>query len=173
MKTLQIVVAPISLEARKINHQLKINRSAIPLCILPSSHLFMCIQLLLSLTSDGCGFSYRNIRYRRRPWCYVVRNQRLVWEYCAIPRCNSMCMCIPGLKSVKTNKPTVHVTWLFQTVSSCIFSPTFAYTHCTESRYLLYLTELAIFKLHGHKPIFHYQFRSWHAAGAPGENRWR
>lgn len=53
MKTLQIAVAPISLDAIKINHQLKIIRSAIPLWILPSSDLFMCIQLLISLTSDG------------------------------------------------------------------------------------------------------------------------
>ncbi|XP_028424016.1 plasminogen activator, urokinase b isoform X2 [Perca flavescens] len=29
----------------------------------------------------------RNPNYKRRPWCYVWKNQQLVWEYCAIPRC--------------------------------------------------------------------------------------
>ncbi|XP_039991455.1 plasminogen activator, urokinase b [Xiphias gladius] len=31
----------------------------------------------------------RNLYYRRRPWCYVWRNQQLVWEYCDIPHCIS------------------------------------------------------------------------------------
>ncbi|KAM4525410.1 urokinase-type plasminogen activator-like [Odontesthes bonariensis] len=29
----------------------------------------------------------RNLDYRRRPWCYVRKNQQLVWEYCEIRRC--------------------------------------------------------------------------------------
>lgn len=29
----------------------------------------------------------RNLLYKRRPWCYVRKNQQLVWEYCDIPRC--------------------------------------------------------------------------------------
>ncbi|KAK5851273.1 hypothetical protein PBY51_002078 [Eleginops maclovinus] len=31
----------------------------------------------------------RNLHYRRRPWCHVWKNLKLVWEYCAIPRCGS------------------------------------------------------------------------------------
>ncbi|XP_050922251.1 plasminogen activator, urokinase b isoform X2 [Lates calcarifer] len=31
----------------------------------------------------------RNLYFRRRPWCYVRRNHRLVWEYCNIPHCGS------------------------------------------------------------------------------------
>ncbi|XP_070783395.1 plasminogen activator, urokinase b isoform X2 [Enoplosus armatus] len=31
----------------------------------------------------------RNLLFRRRPWCYVRKNQQLVWEYCGIPRCSS------------------------------------------------------------------------------------
>lgn len=31
----------------------------------------------------------RNLYYRRRPWCYVMKNQQLVWEYCSIPQCDS------------------------------------------------------------------------------------
>ncbi|XP_056222002.1 plasminogen activator, urokinase b [Seriola aureovittata] len=30
----------------------------------------------------------RNLHYRQRPWCYVWRNQQLVWEYCDVPRCS-------------------------------------------------------------------------------------
>ncbi|XP_047465327.1 urokinase-type plasminogen activator-like [Mugil cephalus] len=30
----------------------------------------------------------RNLYYRRRPWCYVRKNQELVQEYCDIPRCD-------------------------------------------------------------------------------------
>ncbi|XP_041829391.1 plasminogen activator, urokinase b [Melanotaenia boesemani] len=29
----------------------------------------------------------RNLHYRRRPWCYVWKDQQLVWEYCQIQRC--------------------------------------------------------------------------------------
>ncbi|KAG7215456.1 hypothetical protein INR49_003232 [Caranx melampygus] len=29
----------------------------------------------------------RNLLYRERPWCYVRRNQQLVWEYCDVPHC--------------------------------------------------------------------------------------
>ncbi|KAM6898394.1 plasminogen activator, urokinase b [Lycodopsis pacificus] len=29
----------------------------------------------------------RNLLYKRRPWCYVRKNQQLIWEYCGIPRC--------------------------------------------------------------------------------------
>ncbi|XP_062298253.1 plasminogen activator, urokinase b [Scomber scombrus] len=31
----------------------------------------------------------RNVAYKERPWCYVRRNQQLVWEYCDIQRCGS------------------------------------------------------------------------------------
>ncbi|TNN03367.1 hypothetical protein fugu_000396 [Takifugu bimaculatus] len=31
----------------------------------------------------------RNLHFRRRPWCYVMKNQQLLWEYCAVPRCSS------------------------------------------------------------------------------------
>ncbi|CAL1599847.1 unnamed protein product [Knipowitschia caucasica] len=31
----------------------------------------------------------RNFLYKRRPWCYVRKNQELVWEYCDILRCGS------------------------------------------------------------------------------------
>lgn len=35
----------------------------------------------------------RNLYYRRRPWCYFMKNQQLVWEYCSIPQCDSQsCM---------------------------------------------------------------------------------
>uniref|UniRef100_G3NKM4 trypsin n=1 Tax=Gasterosteus aculeatus aculeatus TaxID=481459 RepID=G3NKM4_GASAC len=29
----------------------------------------------------------RNLLYKRRPWCFVWENRRLVWEYCRVPRC--------------------------------------------------------------------------------------
>ncbi|KAL6094418.1 plau [Pungitius sinensis] len=29
----------------------------------------------------------RNLLYKRRPRCFVWENQRLVWEYCRVPRC--------------------------------------------------------------------------------------
>lgn len=44
------------------------------------------------LTSDinsGRHNYCRNLYYRRRPWCYVLKNQQLLREYCAIPLCNS------------------------------------------------------------------------------------
>ncbi|XP_040923082.1 plasminogen activator, urokinase b isoform X2 [Toxotes jaculatrix] len=39
----------------------------------------------------------RNLFYRRRPWCYVRRNQQLVKEYCDVPRC--------GLESSAPREP--------------------------------------------------------------------
>ncbi|XP_042370180.1 urokinase-type plasminogen activator-like, partial [Plectropomus leopardus] len=30
-----------------------------------------------------------NLHYKRRPWCYVRKNRKIVWEYCGIPRCGS------------------------------------------------------------------------------------
>uniref|UniRef100_A0A3P8UUW7 trypsin n=1 Tax=Cynoglossus semilaevis TaxID=244447 RepID=A0A3P8UUW7_CYNSE len=42
------------------------------------------------MTSDVNGGRHnycRNLFYRRRPWCYVWKNQQVVWEYCEIPRC--------------------------------------------------------------------------------------
>ncbi|XP_073345280.1 plasminogen activator, urokinase b [Pagrus major] len=45
-------------------------------------------QLYLSADVNSGRHNYcRNLFYRRRPWCYVRRNLRLVWEYCGIPRC--------------------------------------------------------------------------------------
>ncbi|KAJ0060056.1 hypothetical protein NL108_002855, partial [Boleophthalmus pectinirostris] len=38
----------------------------------------------------------RNLLYKRRPWCYVRKNQELVWEYCDIPRCGSETLVAPS-----------------------------------------------------------------------------
>lgn len=44
------------------------------------------------MSSDVSGGRHnycRNLLFKRRPWCYVRKNQQLVWEYCDIPRCGS------------------------------------------------------------------------------------
>ncbi|XP_051927745.1 plasminogen activator, urokinase b isoform X1 [Hippocampus zosterae] len=44
----------------------------------------------LSLDVYGGRHNYcRNVRFKRRPWCHVWKEQHLVWEYCDIPRCAS------------------------------------------------------------------------------------
>ncbi|KAM9425099.1 plasminogen activator, urokinase b [Pholidichthys leucotaenia] len=45
----------------------------------------------------------RNILYKRRPWCYVLKNQQLEWEYCNIPRCGFKA--IPGVSPPATTQP--------------------------------------------------------------------
>ena len=32
-------------------------------------------------------FDFRNLEYKRRPWCYVMKGVEQVQEYCDIPRC--------------------------------------------------------------------------------------
>lgn len=47
-------------------------------------------ELYLSSDVNSGRHNYcRNLRLRRRPWCYVWKNQRLVWEYCAVAHCGS------------------------------------------------------------------------------------
>ncbi|XP_061561540.1 plasminogen activator, urokinase b isoform X6 [Phycodurus eques] len=44
----------------------------------------------LTLDVDAGAHNYcRNVRFKRRPWCHVWKNQRLLWEYCDIPRCGT------------------------------------------------------------------------------------
>ncbi|XP_038590851.1 plasminogen activator, urokinase b isoform X2 [Micropterus salmoides] len=45
-------------------------------------------KLLLSSNVNAGRHNFcRDLHNRRRPWCYVQKNRRLVWEYCRIPRC--------------------------------------------------------------------------------------
>uniref|UniRef100_A0A8C9ZQA2 trypsin n=1 Tax=Sander lucioperca TaxID=283035 RepID=A0A8C9ZQA2_SANLU len=44
-------------------------------------------QFMSSDVLSGRHNYCRNPNYKRRPWCYVWKNQQLVWEYCAIPHC--------------------------------------------------------------------------------------
>ncbi|XP_037134734.1 plasminogen activator, urokinase b isoform X2 [Syngnathus acus] len=45
----------------------------------------------LSLDVDGGRHNYcRNVRFKRRPWCHVWKEQRLTWEYCHVPSCASL-----------------------------------------------------------------------------------
>lgn len=46
-------------------------------------------RYMASDINEGKHNYCRNLLYRRRPWCYVRKNQDLVWEYCDIPRCGS------------------------------------------------------------------------------------
>lgn len=122
---------------------------------------------------DFTCFSYRNIQIRSRPWCYVVRKQRLVWEYCAIPRCNSMCMCIPALKSVKTNKPQRMLHDCSKL--SLLVVPALPLPTPTDPSPGIFSTWLNS-PFSSFMPInlfFMHQFHSWHAESAPGENWWR
>ncbi|XP_034050489.1 tissue-type plasminogen activator-like [Thalassophryne amazonica] len=59
-------------------------------------------RYLASDVNSGRHNYCRNIQYRRRPWCYVWKNQELIWEYCDIPRCGAEL--IPSLPSLA---PTV------------------------------------------------------------------
>ncbi|XP_061666887.1 plasminogen activator, urokinase b isoform X3 [Syngnathoides biaculeatus] len=44
----------------------------------------------LTLDVDAGAHNYcRNVRFRRRPWCHVWKEQQLLWEYCDIPRCRT------------------------------------------------------------------------------------
>ncbi|XP_044035403.1 plasminogen activator, urokinase b [Siniperca chuatsi] len=45
-------------------------------------------QFMSSDVNSGRHNYCRNPSFRRRPWCYVWKNQQLGWEYCAIPRCS-------------------------------------------------------------------------------------
>uniref|UniRef100_A0A667Z390 trypsin n=1 Tax=Myripristis murdjan TaxID=586833 RepID=A0A667Z390_9TELE len=44
-------------------------------------------RLMSSDVNSGRHNYCRNLDYKRRPWCYVLKKQRLVQEYCNIPRC--------------------------------------------------------------------------------------
>uniref|UniRef100_A0A8D3DM26 trypsin n=1 Tax=Scophthalmus maximus TaxID=52904 RepID=A0A8D3DM26_SCOMX len=46
-------------------------------------------RFMSSDVNEGRHNHCRNLLFRRRPWCQVRRNQRLVKEYCHIPRCGS------------------------------------------------------------------------------------
>ncbi|KAK2820106.1 hypothetical protein Q5P01_023065 [Channa striata] len=50
----------------------------------------------------------RNLFYKRRPWCYVWKNQQLVWEYCEIPRCGFVSS--PPLPPTNEPQPAAEVT---------------------------------------------------------------
>ncbi|XP_061613147.1 urokinase-type plasminogen activator-like isoform X3 [Phyllopteryx taeniolatus] len=44
----------------------------------------------LTLDVDAGAHNYcRNVRFKRRPWCHVWKNQQPLWEYCDIPRCGT------------------------------------------------------------------------------------
>lgn len=47
-------------------------------------------RYLASDINSGRHNYCRNLYYRRRPWCYVMKNQQLVWEYCSVPQCDSL-----------------------------------------------------------------------------------
>lgn len=44
-------------------------------------------RLMSSDVNSGRHNYCRNLDYKRRPWCYVLKNHKLVQEYCNIPRC--------------------------------------------------------------------------------------
>ncbi|XP_072312779.1 urokinase-type plasminogen activator-like isoform X2 [Eucyclogobius newberryi] len=46
-------------------------------------------RYMASDVNEGRHNYCRNLLYKRRPWCYVRKDQELVWEYCDIPRCGS------------------------------------------------------------------------------------
>ncbi|KAK7919185.1 hypothetical protein WMY93_010469 [Mugilogobius chulae] len=46
-------------------------------------------RYMASDVNEGRHNYCRNLLYKRRPWCYVRKNQELVLEYCDIPRCGS------------------------------------------------------------------------------------
>lgn len=50
----------------------------------------------------------RNLLYKRRPWCYVQKNQQLVWEYCDIPHCGIESL--PALPSPTPAEPKPELT---------------------------------------------------------------
>ncbi|XP_067345273.1 plasminogen activator, urokinase b isoform X1 [Channa argus] len=60
-------------------------------------------QYLSSDVKSGRHNYCRNLLYRRRPWCYVWKNQQLAWEYCEIPRCGFESLPAPTL--LPTNEP--------------------------------------------------------------------
>ncbi|XP_033841152.2 urokinase-type plasminogen activator-like [Periophthalmus magnuspinnatus] len=45
------------------------------------------VRYMASDVNKGRHNYCRNLLLKRRPWCYVRKNQELVWEYCDIPRC--------------------------------------------------------------------------------------
>ncbi|KAM9837794.1 plasminogen activator, urokinase b [Aulostomus maculatus] len=55
----------------------------------------------------------RNLLYKRRPWCYVWKDQQLVWEYCDIPRCGHQPL--PALPSPEPSEPALESTCGLQT----------------------------------------------------------
>lgn len=52
----------------------------------------------------------RNIQYKRRPWCFVRKNRQLVWEYCSIPRCNSVSISAPPSPAATEPEPAAELT---------------------------------------------------------------
>lgn len=52
----------------------------------------------------------RNIQYKRRPWCFVRKNRRRVWEYCSIPRCNSVSTAAPPSPAATEPQPAADLT---------------------------------------------------------------
>ncbi|KAM9772736.1 plasminogen activator, urokinase b isoform X5 [Syngnathus typhle] len=60
-------------------------------------------QRYLSLDVDGGRHNYcRNVRFKRRPWCHVWKEQRLTWEYCQVPSCASL---QPSVLAAPTEAP--------------------------------------------------------------------
>lgn len=65
------------------------------------------------MTSDVNGGRHnycRNILYKRRPWCYVWKNQQLIWEYCDIPRCGVDSFPAPPSPAPTTQAPAAAST---------------------------------------------------------------
>ncbi|XP_077406185.1 plasminogen activator, urokinase b [Vanacampus margaritifer] len=65
-------------------------------------------QRYLSLDVDGGRHNYcRNVRFKRRPWCHVWKERRLLWEYCDIAQCHSP---QPFMMPKPTNAPRTTAT---------------------------------------------------------------
>ncbi|XP_057681888.1 urokinase-type plasminogen activator-like isoform X2 [Corythoichthys intestinalis] len=75
----------------------------------------------LSSDVDGGQHNYcRNLRFKRRPWCQVWKNQQLLWEYCDVPRCDAsksdLFFFRPFMSARSTNAPQITrpvqpITW--------------------------------------------------------------
>ncbi|XP_061666884.1 plasminogen activator, urokinase b isoform X1 [Syngnathoides biaculeatus] len=67
----------------------------------------------LTLDVDAGAHNYcRNVRFRRRPWCHVWKEQQLLWEYCDIPRCRTPqpFVMVPTAETPRTTRAAPPVT---------------------------------------------------------------